>query len=223
MALENLKKFAPKKKLKWRPWLYYIILILNSNELNYTKTGVLKLRMWQSSIYVHNPPPPNFRHGESQRYFQNSIWEYFILFNINQQFGQVEYFLEKFEDEKRKMELKTDEGCCREVQAVIQEFCPGGVARVGWTQGGCLQISIPAYHSYRVWERCKLPSGSGAEPQLPTILVNFSLKSKHLVLYKSLFHENCSIIFKNKKFMIIANGIILFLVRSGTQPGSPSN
>ena len=49
-------------------------------------------------------------------------------------------------------------------------------------------------------ERCKFPqrAGSGAEPQPPTILVHFRLKRKHLVLYKSLFSENCSIIQKWK-------------------------
>ena len=36
-------------------------------------------------------------------------------------------------------------------------------------------------------ERCKL---------LPTILVHLRLKRKHLVQYKSLFSENCSIIQK---------------------------
>ena len=38
------------------------------------------------------------------------------------------------------------------------------------------------------------PAGSGAEPQSPTNFVHFRLKSKHLVLYKSLFSENCLII-----------------------------
>ena len=30
------------------------------------------------------------------------------------------------------------------MQAFIQDFGPGGV---GWTQGGCRQILIPAHHS----------------------------------------------------------------------------
>ena len=39
----------------------------------------------------------------------------------------------------------------------------------------------PFKSSYRVWGRCKLPAGSGAEPQSKSNLVHFSLKSWHLV------------------------------------------
>ena len=67
------------------------------------------------------------------------------------------------------------------------------------------------------------PVVSGAEPQPPTILVHFRLKRKHLVLYKSRFSDNCSII---QKWTISYNCqyIISFqYIRSGAQPGSPSN
>ena len=65
-------------------------------------------------------------------------------------------------------------------------------------------------------------AGSGAEPQSATILVHFRLKRKHLVLYKSLFSETVQL-FKKRKFVIIVKEIILFPVRSGTQPDNPSN
>ena len=62
----------------------------------------------------------------------------------------------------------------------------------------------------------------GRAPAAKNFGALFRLKRKHLVLYKSLFSKTVRL-FENRKFLIIANKIILFPVRSGTQPGSPSN